>query len=98
MNQNKRNYKAIFILDTRGNEDSVDQLVEGLTKEIAAINGDVTAVDNLGRKDFARFPKKQFVAGNYVQISFEAPAEAPRKLHERLRLNKTVNRVMIETA
>ncbi len=46
MSQNKRNYKASFILDNRGKEDSVEQLIEGVKKEIAAVQGEVTAVEN----------------------------------------------------
>ena len=39
MNSTKRNYRATFILDNRGKEDSVDQLVEGVKKEIVAVEG-----------------------------------------------------------
>ena len=46
----KRNYKATFILDNRGKEDSVDQIIEGVKKEIAAVQGEVTAVEQLGRR------------------------------------------------
>ena len=50
MSQTKRNYKATFILDNRGKEDSVEQIVDGVKKEIAAIEGDVTAVENIGKR------------------------------------------------
>lgn len=95
---NKRNYKATFILDNRGKEDSVDQLIEGLTKEINAVQGEVTAVEQLGRRDFARVTDVKFPAGVYVQVSFSAPAEAPAQLHERLRLNDNVYRSLVESA
>jgi small subunit ribosomal protein S6 len=98
MSQNKRNYKATFILDNRGKEDSVEQLIEGVKKEISAVQGDVTAVENLGRREFARKTDDKFPAGVYVQVSFSAPASAPAALHERLRLNDTVYRALVETA
>lgn len=95
---NKRNYKATFILDNRGKEDSVDQLIEGVKKEIAAVQGDVTAVEQLGRRDFARKTDPKFPAGVYVSVAFAAPAGATTQLHERLRLNSSVYRALVENA
>jgi len=98
MTQPKRNYRAAFILDNRGKEDSIDQIIEGVKKEIAAIQGDVTAVENLGRRDFVRKTDAKFPSGVYVNIAFSAPAGAATQLHERLRLNDTVYRALVENA
>jgi len=98
MSQTKRNYKATFILDNRGKEDSVETIIEGVKKEIAAVHGDVTAVENIGRRDFARKTDDKFPAGVYVQVNFSAPAAAPAQLHERLRLNDSVYRALVENA
>lgn len=97
MKANKRNYRASFILDNRGKEDSVDQIVDGLKKEIAEIQGEVTAVENLGKKDFIRVTDRKFTSGAYVQMDFSAPAEAPAQLKERLRLNSTVYRTFVQS-
>ena len=98
MSENKRNYKASFILDNRGKEDSVDQLIDGVKKEIAAVQGEVTAVENIGRREFARKTDDQFPGGVYVNIDFTAPAAAPAQLHERLRLNDIVYRALVQSA
>jgi len=98
MSQTKRNYKATFILDNRGKEDSVETLIEGVKKEIAAVQGEVTAVENIGRREFVRKTDNKFPAGVYVQVNFSAPAAAPAQLHERLRLNDTVYRALVENA
>ncbi|MBI5426005.1 MAG: 30S ribosomal protein S6 [Opitutae bacterium] len=95
---NKRNYKATFILDNRGKEDSVDQIIEGVKKEIVAVQGDVTNVEQLGRRDFARKTDAKFPAGVYVSISFSAPAGASAALQERLRLNDSVYRTLVQNA
>jgi small subunit ribosomal protein S6 len=94
----KRNYRASFILDNRGKEDTIDQLVEGVKNEIAAVHGEVTAVENLGKKDFVRVTDRKFTSGAYVQIAFSAPAEAPAQLKERLRLNNSVYRTFVQSA
>ena len=98
MSQTKRNYKATFILDNRGKEDSVEQIIEGVKKEITAIHGEVTAVENIGRREFVRKTDNQFPSGVYVQMNFSAPAGAPAQLHERLRLNDSVYRALVENA
>ena len=69
MTQTKRNYHANFILDNRGKEDSIDQLIDGVKKEIAAVQGDVTAVENLGRREFVRKTDPAFPSGIYVNIA-----------------------------
>jgi len=98
MKQTKRNYKATFILDNRGKEDTVEQIIEGVKKEIAAVQGEVTAVENIGRREFARKTDDKFPGGVYVQMNFSAPGAAPAQLHERLRLNDSVYRALVENA
>lgn len=97
MNQTKRNYKATLILDNRGKEDSVEQIIESVKKEITAVAGEVTAVEQLGRRDFVRVTDDKFPGGVYVQVNFSGPSAAPAQLHERLRLNATVYRALVES-
>ena len=97
MNPIKRNYRATFILDNRGKEETADVIIDGVKKEIAAIQGDVTAVENIGKKDFVRVTDRKFTGATYVQISFAAPAEGPALLRERLRLNQSVYRTFVES-
>ena len=98
MNSNKRNYRATFILDNRGKEESVDQIIEGVKKVIAEVQGDVTAVENIGKKDFVRVTDPKMTGATYVHVSFAAPAAAPAQLIERLRLNNSVYRTFIQSA
>jgi small subunit ribosomal protein S6 len=97
MKATKRNYRASFILDNRGKEDSIDQIVEGVKNEITAIQGEVTGVENLGKRDFIRVTDRKFTSGAYVQVAFSAPAEAPAQLKERLRLNSSVYRTFVQS-
>ncbi|MEY2878955.1 MAG: hypothetical protein RLZZ15_1335 [Verrucomicrobiota bacterium] len=98
MNATTRNYRASFILDNRGKEDTVEQLVEGVKKEIVAVQGAVASVDTVGKKDFVRVTDKKFTSAHYVQVKFSAPAGAPAQLRERLRLNPSVYRTFIQSA
>lgn len=98
MNPNNRNYRATFILDNRGREESIDQIVDGVKQEIAAVKGAVTGVENIGKKDFIRVTDKKLTGATYVQIAFSGPADAPAHLRERLRLNNSVYRTFIQNA
>lgn len=98
MNSTNRNYRASFIFDNRGKEETVDQMVEGVKKVIAEVKGEVTAVENIGRKDFARVTDKKMTGATYVHINFAGPADAPAQLREKLRLNGTVYRTFIQSA
>lgn len=70
-------------------------MIEQLKKEVEAENAEIVDVDNLESKDFARTPDRHLKSGIYVEIDFKTPAYRPNALHERLRLNKAVNRVMV---
>ena len=91
----KRTYKSTFILDTRGREESIEQLIEDVKKEIESLGMDVTAVENLGRRDFARQPDVNVAAGNYVQYMLEGSPELPVRIREHFRLNKLVYRILL---
>ena len=97
MNTSKRNYRATFILDNRGKEDSTDAIIETVKAEITSIHGDVKAVEALGKRDFVRVTDPKITSASYVQIDFSAPAEAPAALKERLRLNQNVYRTFVES-
>ncbi|TVR55978.1 MAG: 30S ribosomal protein S6, partial [Puniceicoccaceae bacterium] len=89
-------YRSTFILDTRGQEKPVDELIDSLKEEIAAVQGTVSEVENLGQRDFVRVPDKRYTAGVYVRVDYAAPLTAPAALHERLRLNKLVSHHLLE--
>ncbi len=98
MNPTKRNYRATFILDNRGKEESIEQIIEGVKKDITALQGEVSAVENIGKKDFIRVTDKKLTGATYVHVSFSAPAEVPAQLIERLRLNNSVYRTFVQSA
>jgi small subunit ribosomal protein S6 len=98
MSASKRNYHATFILDNRGREETIDQLVEGVKKVIGEVHGEVSAVQTVGKKDFVRVTDKKFTSANYVHVDFSGPATAPAQLREKLRLNNSVYRTFIQNA
>jgi ribosomal protein S6 len=91
----QRNYQATFVLDTRENQETVDEIVTRLTETIGSFQGEVVKVHNHGIRDFARTPVRGFSSAPYVQIDFKSGAEGPATLKEKLRLDKTIDRVVV---
>jgi small subunit ribosomal protein S6 len=92
-----KNYRATFILDTRGREESVDQLIEDLKKETAGIGLEILKVDNLGRREFARKPDPKVPAGNYLQMDVAGVSGTMERLQEHFRLNPVVYRILVQS-
>ncbi len=91
------NYRVTFVLDTRGYQEPVETLVEKLKSTIGAIQGVISQVKNLGVRDFVRVTSRKFTAAHYVQIDFNAPATAPTALREKLSLDRTIDRMLVES-
>lgn len=97
MTPNLRNYRATFILDNRGKEDSIEQMIGEVKNEITGLQGEISQVNDLGKRDFARVTDRKMTGGFYVQIDFRAPAGVTTQLHDRLRLNHNVYRTFVQS-
>ena len=87
----------MFILDTRGREESVEQLIEDIKKQMAATGAEVQGVESLGRRDFARVTDAQMVSANYVEFAISGSAGVATRVQEQFRLNPIIYRVLIQS-
>ncbi len=94
----KRNYKATMVFDLRDTEGGADELISHVSEIIRSVDGDVQKVESLGNRNFARPKVRGFGSGTYAQFDFEADGEAPKRLREKLALEKKVDRVIVELA
>ena len=85
-----RKYGSLIVLDTKGNEGSIDDLVGGVAKEIEAEGGKLDEIKPLGRRTFA-YNARHLDGGHYVNYYFEAQPEQIEKIRERLELNNPVH-------
>jgi small subunit ribosomal protein S6 len=90
------NYKATFILDTRGREESIDELIGSLKGELERAGAEVSQSNEIGRQDFARAADRRYVSGVYAQYQISGDADLPSNILETLRLNKLVSHKMIQ--
>lgn len=93
----KNNYKATFILDLRDSEDDSAKVLADLNELLKTIGGEPSDSEDLGMRDFARAADRRFAQGHYVEIYFEGAGHVPATLKEKLKLEKRVNRIFVES-
>lgn len=96
--ETNKNYTATFLIDGRKVKDTVDSVISSITEAIEASSSTVNKLENLGNKEFARVQDKKFASGTFIKMDITAPAEGPANIKQHLRLNKAVNRILIEAA
>ena len=97
MRPTTKSYRASFILDTRGQEASSEELMEeyaGISTELGA---EITKKENVGVLPFVRITDKKFPEGTYFQLDVKAAPTFPAAIKEKLRLDKRVNRILINS-
>lgn len=91
------NYKATFILDLRGTEDGAEKVLAEVGELLGTIGAEVDGIEDLGVREFSRAADKRFTQGHYGEIYFDGPGSVPADLQEKLRLDKRINRIFIES-
>jgi len=91
-----RNYSATIVIDPSGSEGSSNEMIPKLSEVIAQSDGEVIKVEELGQHDFAYPTRKNLLRGSYLQFEITGSPQTPEKIKEKLRLEKKVDRVLIE--
>lgn len=85
-----RKYEGLIVLNTKGLDGSVDELVQAVGKEIEQEGAKLDEVQQIGRRKFA-YPSKHMESGHYVNYSFTAEPSAIDAIQNRLKLNEKVH-------
>ena len=93
-----KRYEGLFILDTAGKEEGVNDVVNKITEELTATGGKVETIQKMDKKAFVRTPNRKVTAGFYVNIIFTAKPDSLKALQSKLSLNNDIYRVMINHA
>lgn len=84
-----RKYEGLIVLDTKGKDTSIDELISTVGQQIEAEGAKLDEVKNLGRKTFA-YNARQIEGGHYVSYIFNAAPEAIVKIKASLDLNEDI--------
>ncbi|TAE90555.1 MAG: 30S ribosomal protein S6 [Verrucomicrobia bacterium] len=82
--------QGIIVLNTKGTEGGVEELVGVVSKEMEAEGASIGDVQDLGRRKFA-YTSNHMESGHYVNYSFTAEPSSLEKIKGRLRLNNQVH-------
>ncbi len=93
----RRSYRASLILDLRGSAEAPETAIDRIKDVLKSVECKVTEVENLGQKEFSRVVDRKFPSGLYVQFHFEGPVSAPVAFREKLRLDRTLNRILVQS-
>jgi len=91
-----KRYEGLFILNTAGKEEGVNDLVDKIKAEITAQGVTVETVQKMEKKAFSRqADDNKHKEGYYVNFIFEAGPDAIRKLQNQFALNEDVFRTLL---
>ncbi|MGC8988843.1 MAG: 30S ribosomal protein S6 [Verrucomicrobiia bacterium] len=93
-----KRYEGSFILKTSAKEETIKDIIDNVSAEIAAQGGKVETVQKMDKRPFARVANRRYSSGYYVNIIFNAPPEAIATLRSRFALNDDVFRVIFTVA
>ncbi len=93
----RRAYRVSMILDLRGSAEAPEAAIDRLKEVLKSIDCKVTEVENLGQREFSRAVDRKFLSGLYIQIHFEGPVTSPAAFAEKLRLDRTVDRILVQS-
>jgi len=86
----KKKYEGIVILNPKGKEDSVDELVQNVGREIESEGATLEQIEQMGRQKFA-YNARHLASGHYVSYQFMADPGALARVRSRLKLNESVH-------
>jgi ribosomal protein S6 len=81
----------------RGCVETVDAVIGRLSGVIIGLGGEIFAAENLGQKKFERVTNRSFPSGMYVQILFDGAPTIVDGIKSKLKLDKTINRILVES-
>src|ERR1051326_8680055 len=93
-----KRYEGLFILNTAGKEEGVQDIIDVIRNDITAAGGKVETVQKMDKRAFARVADKRFSSGFYANIIFEAGPNAVSQLQHKFALNNDVFRVLFTEA
>jgi len=84
-------YEGLLVLNTKGKDESVKDIIERLEREIKSEGGAIEQVQRLERKQFS-YAAGELDAGYFVNFIFAGEPTLPAKLRAKFKLDPDVYR------
>ena len=85
----KRKYEAMIVLDMKGKEETVEQLVSGIGRDMEQSGAKLEQIDQIGKRKFPYNPR-HVESGYFVNFQIEADGPALDSMRAKLKLNDNV--------
>lgn len=85
----KRKYEAMIVLDMKGKDETVEELVTGIGREMENAGVKLEQIDKLGKRKFPYSPR-HVESGYFVNYQIEADGAALDSIRAKLKLNESV--------
>ncbi len=89
-----RKYESLYILRPDLDEEATKALVERFSNVVTEQGGEVTNLDEWGKRKLA-YPIKKHREGYYVLMNFNAEADVPRELERIFKITDGVLRYIV---
>jgi small subunit ribosomal protein S6 len=89
-----RRYELMLVLRPDTADDRVQQVLDRITRGIAASDGQIVKVSPWGRRRLA-YPISSYREGSYFIVVFEAPSEAIEELERSINITEEVMRHLV---
>ena len=86
----KRRYEVLLVLNTKGKEESVNDLIETVEKQIKAEGMELEQTQRLEKRHFAYVSRKQ-TSGYYVNVSVHAEPAQIETLQSTWKLDSVIH-------
>jgi small subunit ribosomal protein S6 len=85
-----RRYEVLLVLNTKGKEESANELIEGIEKQIKTAEIEVEQVQRLEKRTFA-YPSRKRTSGYYVNFIVHATPEQIEELQAKWKLDSVIH-------
>jgi small subunit ribosomal protein S6 len=85
-----RRYEVLLVLNTKGKEESANELIEAIEKQIKTAKIEVEQVQRLEKRTFA-YPSRKRTSGYYVNFIVHATPEQIEELQAKWKLDSVIH-------
>lgn len=84
-----KKYEAMIVLDTKGKDETPDQIITAIEKDLTKLGAKVDQIDRIGRRQFPYSPK-HVTHGWFVAYQIQAEPSAVTKIRSALKFNESI--------
>ncbi len=92
----ERVYRATFILDPREVNMEVEEVNQKIQQVLTTLGASISSTKPIGSRPLARVTDRKMPNGIYLQYDFTGEPTLPAKIQEKYRLDRSVDRIMVE--